>query len=486
MGRLAEAFESLYRQVKDDIYAFCEALNFEPTWQQRLVLDAIQEAQRSGKHLNPKRRIAVKSGKGPGKTTVSFVGGAWRAIQDVDSLVIVTAPTMRQAKDVWLVEARRRMALAHPLLQKFIVVTRSKVVIGGRADWGVKLATATREENFQGYHQARLTFIAEEASGVPREICRAIKTTLSNPDSLFIEIGNPNTRDCDFFDCFNSQEHEWTKITLNAEESPPEIVDPERNKAVEREFGRESDVYRVSVLGEFPTQDPDCVMSSEDLQACTKTSMVLCAAMKRRDGGQPARQFGLDFARFGGDESTVYQRSGNAIVAWKVFVKKEPSVAVDYAFKLQEDSEWSDESCCYVPDATGMGQGVMHVFYRQERPRRTHEFHNHGKPSDAKKYANKITEAYFEFGKLAKERKAHIPNDPRLIKQLSTRRYFTNNKGQLTLESKDDYMHRGFDSPDRADGLVMSFYDRMTIAAQFAQRDTVREIGAATIVRRVS
>lgn len=478
MGRFGKVFESFYRKIKSDIYAFCDALNFKPTWQQRLVLDAIQAAEHSPSELNNRRRIACKSGKGPGKTTSSAVGGLWRAIQDVDALVIVTAPTARQCKDVWLTEARRRLSLAHPLLQKFIQCTRSKIVIGGRPDWGVKLVTATRKENFQGYHQDRLTFIAEEASGVSREICQAIKEGLSNPNSLFLQVGNPNTRDCDFFDSFNAQVDEWTTITLNAEESPPEIVDPERNRAIEREFGRDSDIYRVSVLGEFPSQDPDCVMSSEDLYACTKTSMVHAASLS------PARQFGLDFARFGADESVIYQRSGEAVVSSRVFVKQEPSKAVEHCFRLQDECGWRDDGCWYVGDATGIGQGVMHMFYRDERRKQIHEFNNHNKPGDPLKYADKITEAYFEFGKKVKARRCHIPNDARLIKQLSTRRYYMNKKGQLVIEPKDDYKNRGFESPDRADAIVMTFYDRVTATAQIAERTASKTLGSGVIARR--
>jgi hypothetical protein len=485
MGRLGKAFEGIYREIKPDIFAFCRLMNFEPTWQQKLVLQAIQDAQHSPEHLNPRRRIACKSGKGPGKTTVSVIGGLWRVIQDVDALAIVTSPTMRQCKDVWLVEARRRLAVAHPILQKFIVCTRSKIVVGGRDDWGVKLATATREENFQGYHQARLTFIAEEASGVPRAICRAIKTTLSNPDSLFLQIGNPNTRDCDFFDCFNSEADEWTTLTLNAEESPPEIVDPERNKAIEREFGRESDVYAVSVLGNFPSQDPDCVMSSEDVAACFTTSMLECAAMPRRGGKKPAKQLAYDFARFGGDESVCYQRSGNAIVGRGIFVKREPSEAVEHGFRLQASSGWSNDDCWHVPDATGIGQGVLHKFYTKDDRKQVIEFHNHGRPANPQKFENKITEAYWEFGQLVKSRKCNLgPKDTRLARQLSTRRYYTNKKGQLVLESKDDYMDRGFESPDRADAMVMVYYDQGTNPAQIVERGASVPIGAGVLVRR--
>src|SRR5690606_1268772 len=107
-------------------------------------------------------------------------------------LVIVTAPTMKQCREVWLVEARRLMERALPALKKFVKITRTKVEIGGIPDWGVKTVTATREENAQGFHAEHMMVIAEEASGISREIMTQFKGTLSNPDALFLMIGNPN------------------------------------------------------------------------------------------------------------------------------------------------------------------------------------------------------------------------------------------------------------------------------------------------------
>lgn len=482
MGRHSRGFDGFYRAIKADIYKFCEAFNFVPTAQQRLVLDAVQAAQ-DGK--GP-RRIAVKSGQGPGKTTCSGIAALWRTIQDVGALTVVTAPTMCQCKEIWLVEARRQLANADPLLQKLIKITKSRIVVGGIDEWGVKLVTATRAEAAQGFHQKKLTFIAEEASGIPRELVTQIKGTLSNPNAMFLMIGNPNTRDCSFFDCFNSQRDEWKTITLNAEETPEsEWFSQQRNADLAREFGRESDVYRVRVLGEFPHSDPNCVMSSEDLTYCaTKTSLYECALMRRwtQPAKGPAKQFGVDFARFGSDESTVYQRSGNAIVEWAAFAKTEPSVVADFAMKLQVESSWRNDECWFVPDAGGMGQGVIHRFYQHDEKDKTGkrqvlEFHNGGTSSDSQ-YANKITEAWFNLAKLVKNKECRIPNDNRLIQQLSTRQYYTNAKGKLILETKDEYMKRGFDSPDRADGIVTSFYDHLSVSAEIAQKPAGRQIGA--------
>jgi hypothetical protein len=110
-------------------------------------------------------------------------------------------------------------------------------------------------------------------------------------------IGNPNLRDCAFFDCFNKDRELWHTFTMNAEDS--EIVSKENIERIAEEFGRDSDVFRVRVLGEFPEQDPNTVMNPDDLEACSNTD-----ALKFSQTGNQ-KQFGLDLARFGSERGGV-------------------------------------------------------------------------------------------------------------------------------------------------------------------------------------
>lgn len=473
-SRAAQQFESLYRVIREDIFAFSRAMNFDPTWQQAKLMQAVQAA-RDGTGSN---WIAVKSGQGPGKTTVSAIVGLWRCLQDMDALTIVTAPTMRQCKDVWLVEARRRLEAADRAVSRLFKATKTKIEICGRPDWGVRLVTATREENAQGYHEENMSVIVEEASGVPREIVTQFKGTLSNPNSLLLQIGNPNTRDCDFFNCFGLNRSRWECMTFNAEDTAkdyPHIVSPQRNKDLENEFGRESDIYRIRVLGEFPVSDPNCVMSAEEIEKCLDRSRLLeCAKRPREADGVPAKQIGVDLARFGSDESCIFRRSGQSIMEWKQFAHVEPAQVLRYAMRMQSDAGWRDDETWYVVDAGGMGQGVMHVLH--EAGKRVLEFHSNGIPTK-RDYANRITQAWFNLAQKVRRKEYCLPFDGRLIEQLTTRQYFTNKDGRLVLESKDDYMKRGHPSPDRADALVLCAWDDVAAAVNIAERGQSIRVG---------
>lgn len=459
MGRVIRQFQELHTKLASDIFFLCDLLHFSPTFQQRELLQAVQDGH---------ERIAVKSGQGPGKTACSIVIGFWRALRSYRAQVIVTAPTIKQCRDVWLKEARLWVDRADPILSRFINVTKTKVELFNNSDWGIITVTASREENAQGYHDDSLTVIAEEASGISPEIITTFKGTLSNADALFLMIGNPNSRDCEFFNCFNRQRHEWKCITFNAEETGKRYAHTpfgqgimSRNEALAKEFGRDSNVYRVRVLGEFPHTDPNTVMSSEELEHCTgNADRMYKHVLTKRANGEKIKQFGLDFARFGGDENVFFRRQGNAIVDWGYFVHTEPKHLVERVFMLQKQAGWSDEETIYVPDANGMGEGMMIEFH--ERGKRVIEFKAQMTPSESEKYDNIITEAWFNMRNLVRNKNCYIPNDNQLIQQLSGRQYFITNKGKIAIESKDDYKKRHENqSPDRADALVMAFYDQI-------------------------
>lgn len=454
LSRASADFLKFYNRARNDIFAFCRGFNFEPTAQQVPVLSAIQSQVYYGKPTH----MAIKSGQGPGKTTLATIAGLWKAFRHFMALTVVTAPTMRQCKEVWLAEARGRVMKAHPEIRKFFEVRATEIEILGVEDWGIKLASASKPENMQGWHNDHLSFIVDEASGVARNIIETILGTLSNTDKMLLMIGNPNTRDSSFFDCFNRDRRKWWTLTLNAEESP--IVDKENVRRLADLYGTDSDVYRVRVLGEFPQSDPNCVMSSDDLEACARTDKM---DMVRRSS---TKQFGMDFARYGDDASVAYRRSGHAVVGQRIHYKAEPDKIIAQVFADQGSFGWENRDCWYVVDAGGVGQGLLHHFHNNRK--QTHEFHFGGKPTSSE-YHDKVTEAFFSMAKYVRQRDCHIPNDPQLIEELSSRQYAMTLKGKIKVESKEEYRKRvQAGSPDHADAMVMTFYDMLAMQGRVA------------------
>lgn len=447
-------FLDWFRPLREDIFKYADAMGVDPTPQQRQGLELVQRGE---------RKCAIKSGQGTGKTAMSCLIGSWRALRHVDAMTYVTAPTMRQCKEVWLSEFRRILEGArYPVLRRIFDCTKSRVEIGGRPNWGIRFVTATKPENAQGIHEKHLTFLIDEGSGVERPFYEQIMGTLTNEDSLCVITGNPNTRDCAFFDCFTVLRHVWACLTFDSRESP--LTSRDQIQYIADTYGIDSDVFRVRVLGEFPHMDANCIISSDQLEAAAKVALYLAIRVPRNVGGKiaTAKQFGIDFARFGGDENVIVRRSGEAMVEMKFYPHTEPEDVVAKAFLMQQEAQWNDNDTWFCPDANGLGEGMISKFYRAGK--KVHEFKAQRR-ARSREFANMISEAWFQFAKKVRSGKCRIINDQKLIKQLCTRQYKLNSAGEIQVEPKEKYVERDNESPDRADATVMGFYDDVEVPA---------------------
>ena len=460
------------------IYRWADALGFVPNHQQRELMDAYNEAMMG----RGKPRIACRAGKGPGKTKVTAVIFTHWSLTHKDSALIVTAPTFRQCQGVWLSEAKATIysSTADERIGKlFNFMGKGYGILGAKpAEWGCQLITALSKEAFQGLHRLYIAFLEEEASGVKPDISAAIKETISNSKGtwLHVRIGNPNTRICAFFDSFNSEASKWRKLHWNTEETEETIYfSRDRNKDIADEFGKDSDIYRISVLGEFPNLDPNCLISEEDLVVCTTELARHNAIYVNPDR---KKQIGIDLARYGGDECVVVPRDGGMLKNMWAH-KTDPNNAIDKAIAYQDIYSWTNEDCIYVVDTSGMGEVAVGAMGDARRMgRNVHEFYSQNTAHDSMKYHDKITEAWCLFAKLVQKRWVYIGEtlDKKLKDQLTTRRYVVTPKGKIKIESKDEYAKNNEDvengtigkSPDRADGVVMAFYDHALASARIA------------------
>ena len=69
-------------------------------------------------------------------------------------------------------------------------------------------------------------------------------------------------------------------------------------------------------------------------------------------------------------------------------------------------------------------------------------------------FANLSAEWWSTVGQLIERRMLRIPNDEKLVAQLTSRRKLYDSRGREKLESKADLASRGVESPDRADALI--------------------------------
>ena len=473
-------YDGFFKGIQRSPRPIFDLFRLKPTWQQDEALDFIEYEHHLPLRAR-KKRMAICSGQGTGKTTfMCATVGFWRPFRGVDGQSIITAPTGRQCRDVYLGEARRLLVRAPKWFQNMVEIRHDRMNFCGRKTWGTLTATSTSDRNMQGFHNDLLTFYLEECSGLSRELIEQAKGTLTNEDSYLFAAGNPNLRACEFYQMFfGAEAHQWQRFWWDGEQSP--IADKANQLRIGLEYGFDSDVYRVRVRGLFPRGNPDSILDADKLALAMDEERVGALRLHKLEDAEHHFQIGVDLARFGGDESVIAIREGRALVYMESMMNWEPQDVLERAADLQEAMGYPTDRTMFVVDAGGLGQGAMKTIY--DRGKKAFEFHN-GSKKCPRDYENKITEGWFRLRKLVREETIAFPADRRLHDQLETRTYkLADAEGKVKVRSKEEHKTDGLESPDRAEAAVYAFYNRTISNARVRKGSAPRR--SAKVTHRV-
>lgn len=178
------------------------------------------------------------------------------------------------------------------------------------------------------------------------------------------------------------------------------------------------------------------------------------AAMDRKVKAEGAKEMGVDVARFGDDRTQLYLRHGLKIIGHKTLTKLRTYEVADHAVALANDK--GEEKTRYRVDDTGVGGGVTDELHKQEK--NVVPINNGSAAKNPNKYPNAISEMWFEFAEMIDQ--VELPYDPELLRELCSREYKFDKQGRRVVESKDDFKKRYGRSPDKADSLLLCFYNR--------------------------
>ena len=422
---------------------FQDILKTHPTKQQEEILNQVPIAIKS------KKNISVKSGHGTGKTFVESGLIIWFLATRYKAKVVTTAPTQAQLFDVLWSELSKHND--NSLLRSQFEMTATRFNYkGSPKDWFAVARSATHPENMQGFHAENLLIIVDEASGVGDDILEAIEGACTEEGNIIMMFGNPTKLSGSFYDSFNTKVEFYHVMTMSCLDSSN--VAEKYYKQIEAKYGADSDVYRVRVLGEFPETEDSTVISKADAELAAKNDEWT----KIKDD-KYVEEIGVDVARFGGDETSIYSREGNRILPIWISSNND---TMEIVGRLVNHIKNKTHKIRLNIDDTGVGGGVTDRLKELKREREIkfnvdiNPVNNQSKARDKKSYANIGTELWYfmqDFIQIA-----NIPKDNKLITQLSVRRYKFTSNGRLILESKEDMKKRKVSSPDRADAVILS------------------------------
>jgi len=164
------------------------------------------------------------------------------------------------------------------------------------------------------------------------------------------------------------------------------------------------------------------------------------------------KKLGVDVADAGEDHDTIIMRSNTYA---EILYDNQVSDQMKLAGMVTAKSKENDAGRTYI-DRSGVGAGVCSRLRQLGFP---HRGINYGEKSPGSLYANKKAELFWELkrwlnqgGKLSKDSR---------WKQLTNIAYSINEtNGKIQIMPKKIAINMGIKSPDIADGLAMTFYDR--------------------------
>jgi phage terminase large subunit len=462
----------------NDPCAFAEdMLGFTPEPYQQAVLNDLAH--------HP--MVSVRSGQGVGKTGLEAVACIWFLTCRPNPRVVCTAPTRQQLNDVLWAEIAKWLETSK--VKRLLKWTKTKIyMIGHEKRWFATARTATKPENMQGFHEEYMLFIADEASGIDDKIMEAILGTLSGPENKLLMCGNPTRTSGVFYDSHHKDRGDYKTHKISSRDSTR--TNKTNISMLERKYGKDSDVVRVRVDGEFPRAEPDVFIPLEFAEAAAMRDVYPADV----DGetvipNSAELHFGVDVSRFGDDETIILPRIGNVVPTLHRYTKQGTTETAGWVVRHAKDYMvlYHRSSCVVKIDDDGVGGGVTDIvreLVRVERlPITVVDCHNGGKAKDADHYENWGAESWANIKDLLQEREIQIPNDEDLIGQLSTRKYSITPKGRIRLETKEDMKKRGLRSPDRADALVLAFAP-VGVAVKEAVKTTPRRPITGNIRRK--
>ncbi|MEK5165994.1 DEAD/DEAH box helicase family protein [Paenibacillus sp. FSL R5-0527] len=450
------AFKKRIPEYRRNPVLFCqEMLRFYPDeWQAETLMDIAES-----------RLVSVRSGQGVGKTGVEAATALWFLACFPYPKVVCTAPTRQQLHDVLWAEISKWQSKS-PVLKRILKWTKTKIYMKNYEErWFATARTATKPENMQGFHEDYMLFIVDEASGVADPIMEAILGTLSGEFNKLLMCGNPTRTSGVFYDSHNKDRADYRTRKVSCLNSPR--TSKENIAMLKRKYGEGSDVWRVRVEGEFPRGESDTFISLEAAEFAKDEVRLEAKGTKL--------YVGVDVARFGDDETCIYGRIGGKVVKSHFHHKQDTMTTTGWVLRLIDEvkSERSDiEEIEIRIDDSGIGGAVTDRLNEINEEKDLGYIIvpvNNGSSAEDEHYGNLGSELWGQIKEMLEENMSNyilgvpgvleLPDDEKLIAQLTTRKWRMGSNGRIYLERKEDMKKRGLQSPDRADSFVLAFAD---------------------------
>lgn len=465
----AELFEKEGRDYKSDPTRWArERCDVELWSKQREIIESVRDHSQT----------AVHSCHAIGKSFVAATTVAWWLdVHPVgEAFVVTTAPTDKQVKAVLWREINR---------------LHSHAGLAGRtnlSEWyiGKELVAFGRKPAdqdptaFQGIHARYVLLVLDEACGIPKDLWDAGSSIVSNEHSRTLAIGNPDDPVGEFAQNCRPNSG-WNVIHVGYEDTPnftgEEVSEIVRDSLISerwvteraKKWGVGSAIFTSKCRGHFPLEGTSGTIPYAWASACRHLELP--------EAPGEYVESGIDVGA-GGDRTVIRERRGLRAGREEVFVDADPMRTVGRL--VQCIVEWGVKRVKI--DSTGIGWALagrirelssVHNGIGALNGETTHSaevvavnFGASPSPGLERKFLNKRAEIYWQVGReLSRLRQWDLGAiDDDVIAELTASQYeILDSYGKIKIEPKKDIIERMGQSPDRAEALLLAFFEARTL-----------------------
>ncbi len=321
-------------------------------------------------------------------------------------------------------------------------------------------------ETLAGIHEDNLLQVVDEGSGILENVFQVLEGNMTGPLNLMLIIFNPTRSKGYAVDTQYKHEKRWVTFRWNAEDSP--IVDRAAIERLEQDYGRDSNTYRVKVLGLPPLTDEEVLIPWEWIMDAINRPLepVPNAPLIK----------GLDCGA-GGNKSVIATRRGPIVYAFK---RNTTPDAVQLSNWAGTDIDAEQPDVMRV-DTIGIGWAVEGSL-REKKGSVVEAADARRIADDSQKYYNKRAEMWWRLREQFQHGTISIPDDPELTNQLGAMKC-EYKKSQIKIVDKKKIIHEIGHSPDEAEALALTYFypDHMISKSTASKRRNDRvSSGSAT------
>ncbi|ANS05732.1 hypothetical protein [uncultured Mediterranean phage] len=437
--------ETAVDRMRDPRFFLEEVLGVEHTYPKQIEMMAA---------VRDYRRAACVGCNSSGKDWTAGRIALWWQTTNYPAKTIVTGPTGRQVDDIVWNELRHAYNNARTSWSSRLYETprlqmdEDHFAIGFSTD---------RAYNLQGFHSPNLLVIVTEAHAVAQADIDALRRL--NPTRMLF-TGNPFAQAGEFYDAFHGSRDLYETVQISAYDTPnvieervviPGMVTLQDIQDRAEEWGEESPMYQAAILGAFPDNLDDNLV----------TLASASAAALRTSQGEGPRILATDVARMGVDKTVSVLRQGNAA---RIVRRVQGHDTMRTAGAIAELAALHEVDLIVV-DAVGVGAGVYDRLREGSILVNGEEvglkaplvaFTGGAKASKPRRFQDQNAECWWSMREWFLTGEADIDDDKALIGQVVSRGYEIQSDQRIKLESKAKLSK----SPDEADALAMTFVHR--------------------------